>query len=313
MSKRIEIVLALSTASLLGACGPAAETAGSGGTGGASSSTTASTTGTGGSAGGERTLDSCGTTIAADVPAFYKKYFRCVDISMSGTDVVIKTKSLPPHKSPYYQTSDPNWTAFDTRGGTHFQNPNLLKEQAMTMQIPESPTPKGLVIVAGLVNGQAGDPDEYHFGPTGTGGVSLDGVAMFHGVAAPGDDLKMQSLTFDDYEGHPDMMGAYHYHGASAGPLEALAANGIVTKTTLGSAEVELFGIMCDGTLVLGCTELDGSAPKTTDFDAQNGHVHDIAAGGTTYFTGRYHTHVCPSKFTGDAFSPEIQYYTKCG
>src|SRR4051794_25092766 len=117
MSRRLEIVLALCTASLAAACGPADATGpgGGDGTGGGGAGTASSTGGTGGAAAGVRTLDNCGTTIAAGVPAFYQKYFRCVDISMNGADVVIKTKSLPPHKSPYYPTSDPNWTAFDTQ------------------------------------------------------------------------------------------------------------------------------------------------------------------------------------------------------
>ena len=66
---------------------------------------------------------------------------------------------------------------------------------------------------------------------------------------------------------------------------------------------------MCDGTLVLGCTELDGTAPSASDFDAQNGHLHDISAGGTTHFTNRYHTHVCLNQWPDYPFFPEIAYY----
>jgi hypothetical protein len=301
----------LCTALLAAACGGSVDGEG---TGGGGSGTTGSTTSTGGSAGGLRTLDSCGTTIADDVPAFYRKYFRCVDISMSGSEIVFKTTDLPPHQTAYYADGDPNWIAFDTQGGTHVQNPSRLAEQALTMQIPVDPVAKGLTITPTLVDGQGGDSiDEYHAKPGGTPGVSLDGVAMFHGVAAPGDDLKKQEVSFDVYDGHPEMTGTYHYHGEAPGPLEVLKANGIVKTTEPGSAEVELYGIMCDGTLVLGCTELDGSTPDSADFDGQNGHEHDIAADGTVYFTKRYHTHVCRSKYTQDLFSPEIQYYVKCG
>ena len=288
--------------------------AGGGGGGGGSSTTTGTSGGTGGGSSAERTLDNCGTTIAADVPDFYKKYFRCVDISMSSGDVVIKTVDLPPHKSAYYAESDPNWVAFDTQGGTHFHNPNQLSKQSFTMQIASSPVDKGLTITKAMVDGQGGTSfDEYHPKPTGTPGVSLDGVAMFHGVAAPGDDLAKQAFSFDPYEWHPEMSCAYHYHGDSPGPLEVLLAAGLVKSAKPGSAEVELYGIMCDGTLLLGCTELDGSAADPSGFDAQNGHVHDITDGATMHFKARYHTHVCPGKLGGDAFSPEIQYYVKCG
>jgi hypothetical protein len=88
----------------------------------------------------------------------------------------------------------------------------------------------------------------------------------------------------------------YHYHSAAPGPLDLVGAGG------------ELYGILCDGTLVLGCTELDGTAVAEGDFDAQSGHVHDIVdEGGTTHFSDRYHTHLCdgnPSEYV-----PEIQYY----
>jgi hypothetical protein len=49
--------------------------------------------------------------------------------------------------------------------------------------------------------------------------------------------------------------------------------------------------------------------PDDTDFDAQNGHVHDIADADTTHFVERYHTHVCPDVFTAYGFFPEIAYY----
>ena len=53
---------------------------------------------------------------------------------------------------------------------------------------------------------------------------------------------------------------------------------GLSDNADPGAGTVEIYGFMCDGTLVLGCTELDGSIPDDSDFDAQNGHVHDITA-----------------------------------
>ena len=63
---------------------------------------------------GERTLDNCQTNIAQDAPAFFKNYFRCVNVSMSGSSVVITSQSLPPHRSAYYGASHPNYEPFDT-------------------------------------------------------------------------------------------------------------------------------------------------------------------------------------------------------
>jgi hypothetical protein len=70
---------------------------------------------------------------------------------------------------------------------------------------------------------------------------------------------------------------------------------------------------MCDGTVVLGCSELDGSKPDTLGADAQNGHVTDMKdAAGTLHFAGRYHTHVCPALFPAHVYMPEIQFYQAC-
>ena len=117
---------------------------------------------------------------------------------------------------------------------------------------------------------------------------------MFAAMAAPGDDLSEEQYTFDLYEGHP-AGSTYHYHFETAGPLEVLVDRGLSDNSNPGEGSMELYGVMCDGTLVLGCTELDGSSPVDSDFDAQNGHLHDVGDGTTTFFTNRYHTHVCPS------------------
>jgi hypothetical protein len=252
------------------------------------------------------------TTVADGVPAFYKKYFRCVDITMDGTDVLITTKDLPPHASPYYPANDPGWTAFDTMGGDRVQNPNRLSEQSLAVRVPAAPKSRGLTIDSSLVDHQAGNPFEYHFGQMSAAGICLDGVAMFHGVAAPGDDIAQEEHTFDTHEGHPQNTGVYHYHSASPGPLEVLQSMGLVTSTVPGSAELEVYAIMCDGTLVLGCKELDGSTPDGGDLDAQNGHVHDIKDSEAVHFTQRYHTHLCRGQFP-DGYAPEIQYYDTCG
>ena len=91
-----------------------------------------------------------------------------------------------------------------------------------------------------------------------------------------------------------------------------LTATRLATTSIPGQAELEVYGILCDGTLVLGCTELDGTRASSADFDAQNGHVHDLRdKAGVLHFAGRYHTHVCAALST-HPFTPEIQYYDTC-
>ena len=268
--------------------------------------TTSATTGAGGGATGGYTIENCTTNIDDDVPAFYKTYFRCVDISMVNGDVAIKTNDLPPHLSAYYDASDSNYIDWDAASTNH-QIPATIIEQNITVTIPSNPTAKGITIDSSLLDGTLMTSDEEF--PAGPAGVALDSVAYFSGAAGMGMNIADEAATFDRYEAH-HAMGTYHYHGQTPGPLEVLQLAGIIDDPTPGSASIEVYAVMCDGTIVLGCTELDGSAPNTNDMDAQGGHVHDVTDGTTVHFAGRYHTHVCPG--AGGDFSPEIQYYTTC-
>ena len=261
-------------------------------------------------------LASCTSTFSDDTPALFKQYFRCVDVSVDGTDVVVATKSLPPYRTYYYGSGNPSFVEFDTSRGSQYRaNPNVLSEQHITLRIPMNPVAKsGLIITKELVDGQSGtavSTNDYRLGPIG---IALNGVSLYSGVANVGDDINQEQYSFDSWNGHPDQRGGYHYHSPSPGPLAVLEMNKLVTTTVPGKAELEFYGVMCDGTVVLGCTELDGSAPVTTDLDAQNGHIHDLRdKSGLAALTGRYHTHLCAG--WGDAshiFSPEVQYYDTC-
>ena len=264
-----------------------------------------------GNTSGKYTLDTCTTSIADGTPAFFKRYFRCVTVTHDGTSTRISSTGKPPHDSPYYASSDPNHVAWDTsRGSAYHQNPNTLSAKAIAFTIPDAPTLKDLTITESLVDLQARTSTlEYSLGPVG---IALDGTALFNSTAAPGDDIANERFTFDLYEGHPSPDGQYHYHAASPGPLEVLAKAGLTTSTTPTQATVELYGIMCDGTPVLGCTELDGTARPATGLDAQGGHVTDLKdTDGTLLWASRYHTHAC-TKDGGFTYTPEIQRYTTC-
>ena len=276
--------------------------------------TTEGSTSTGSVAGGALSLDNCTTTISDDVPAFYRSYFKCSTISLSGEEVVIVTKGLPPHASNYYDTSSPNYAPFDTsRGAQYKANPNRLLEQNVTLRIPVNPKAINADISTTTVNHTVDGPTAGEF-RMGAAGVALDSVVLYNPLAAPGDDIENEKYTFDDYNGHPDMSKTYHYHTSTKGPLEVLAKLKLVTTTTPEKAEIDLYGVMCDGTVVLGCKELDGSTPTSSALDAQNGHAHDIKdKDGSVLLAGRYHTHMC-STFPDAThkLTPEIQYYSTC-
>jgi hypothetical protein len=254
----------------------------------------------------ELTLANCDESLSADLPTFFADYFACVDASMQGDSVVMTTDGLPPHPSAYYPSGDPNYVPFDDRGGTHFKNPNELDIQNYTMTVSMTPTPKGITIDSGLVDNSMGTSDEEY--PGGPQGLALNGVIVFAAMAAPGDDLADEQYTFDSYEAHPAFT-TYHYHFNTPGPLDVLVDRGFSSSTVFNSGDIELYAMMCDGTVVLGCTELDGSTPSAADFDAQNGHVHDITNGTDTLLAERYHTHVCASEWADYPFFPEIAYY----
>jgi hypothetical protein len=242
---------------------------------------------------GEYTLATCTTTIADDVPEPYRSLFHCADIKLDGSDVVITTSSLPPHRSYYYGSSSPNYEAWDDRGGLYHPNPNTLQRSTVAIVIPLAPVARN-VTVGTNVDGVVGTSStEYRQGPAG---IALDSVLLFNPLAAPGDDIADEQWTFDPYNAHPAPGGQYHYHRTSPGPLATL---------TSGS---EVYGVMCDGTFVLGCTELDAATPVQSDLDAQNGHVHEVTPLGT-----RYHVHMCPAwPDHPRPYTPEIQFYDRC-
>ena len=259
----------------------------------------------------ERTLDTCTTNIAADAPEFFKRYFKCVTITTTASGVSISSNGLPPHRSYYYGVGNANYEDFDTtRGAQYRANPNRIATKNISFTIPNAPTSRSLTVTSSLVDGTIGtNSNEYSMGPAG---VALDGVALFNPLAGPGDNIENEKYTFDVFNGHPPPDGTYHYHTSTKGPLEVLLKAGLITDATPGSASIELYGIMCDGTPVLGCKELDESSPAGA-LDAQGGHTHDLKdKAGTTLLGARYHAHLCPTSATGRKFTPEIQYYSTC-
>lgn len=256
-------------------------------------------------------LGTCGGEVDDSVPEPFASWFLCSDLTVDGGSLKSHSTSLPPHPSPYYDPDNALWVEFDEQGGDRFQNPNELSEQDMNLTIPLEPIAKGITITTAMVDEQAGTSTEEYRGRFQ--GLGLDGTALFTGVAAPGDAISEEERTFDQYEGHPTNESVYHHHGANPSALMVLEHLGETTSTTPGSGTVEMFGIMCDGTVVLGCNELDGIAVSASVLDAQGGHVGDIdSPDGESWFEDRYHVHACSA--LGRHLTPEIQYYEgTCG
>lgn len=148
--------------------------------------------------------DDVATTGITPVPEVYQKIYGATVLYVEGEYVVIKTKDLPDHKSPYTGT---NYEAYNGPNTAWQQNPNRIIEQNYTFRLPLHPAE---------VSRKAATP-------LGAIGVSLNGVPFFNQYAAGGAPLTNEVNGFDQYNGHPQNTGVYHYH---VGPLALTASKG---------------------------------------------------------------------------------------
>lgn len=208
------------------------------------------------------------TSTTSEIPDVYKKIYGATSITKDGDFLTIKTNGMPDHMSPYFSTSHSLYAAYSgtTFGGYTFsKNPNTIQEQSFTFKIP-------LVPAEATVHAAT---------PLGPIGFALNGVPLFNQYAGPNNQaLSGEIVSFDQYYGHPQQTGQYHYH------VEPLYL------TTVKSTKSGLIGFLLDGYPVYGPQEADGSTVTNTMLDAYHGHTH-----ATTEFpNGTYHYH-----FTADA------------
>jgi len=205
---------------------------------------------------------------SASVPAVYSKIYGATSITSDGTFLTIKTNGLPDHKSAYYPTTNALYEAYSgtTFGGNTFnKNPNTIASQTLTFKIPVIPT-----------------VDINHIAtPLGPIGVALNGVPLFNQYAGPNNQkLAGEIVSFDQYYGHPQQTGQYHYH------VEPLYL------TTVKSTKSGLMGFLLDGFPVYGPKEENDSIVTSSMLDVYHGHTHATI----DFPNGTYHYH-----FTSDA------------
>ena len=202
-------------------------------------------------------------TTSSTVPDIYKKIYGASDRYVEGNYVVIKTKDLPDHKSPYYKSTQwesSKYEAYNGSNSSYFSNNVSIQQQNLTFKIPLNPTVSN--------NHQAT--------PLGPIGVSINGVPFFNQYAGNGASLGPQELnTFDQYNGHATPMGGtYHYHSE---PFWLTSNRG----------KAALLGFLLDGFPVYGPTE-NGHTITNSDLDAYHGHTGATA----DYPNGIYHYHI---------------------
>ena len=209
-------------------------------------------------------LFGCGESPVDDlveVPDVYKAIYGAEDMYVDGDFLVIQSKDLPDHKSPYYENTEWAATYYEAYNGSNpnFRlNPNRIQEQSMTFRIPLNPSATS--------NNQA----------TGLGpiGISLNGVPFFNQYAGPNQPLTNEIDSFDQFNGHPQASGMFHYH------IEPL-------HLTTEKGKNALLGFLLDGFPVYGPME-NGVSVEENDLDEFHGHM------GVTdeYPEGIYHYHI---------------------
>ena len=205
--------------------------------------------------------DSGGGGGTTAIPDPFKKIYGASDMYVEGSYVVIKTTALPDHKSPYYQGTAWASTKYEAYNGTNpawMQNPNKIASQSITFKIPINP------VVA----------TTHSATPGGAIGISLNGVTFFNQYAAMGAPLTGEINSFDQYNGHPQMQGSYHYH------VEPLFL-------TTNKGKDALLGFLLDGFPVYGPTENGGTVTNAM-LDSYHGHTSATA----DYPNGIYHYHI---------------------
>ncbi len=200
-----------------------------------------------------------GTTTT--LPDVYKKIYGASAVYVEGTMVVIKCDGVPDHKSPYFQGTAWAATKYEAYNGTNplwNQNPNRIATTNLTFKIPLNPVKSA--------TSQAT--------PLGSIGVSLNGVPFYNQYAGPSQPLTNEINSFDQYNGHPQQMGGYHYH---VEPLYLTAQKG----------KSALMGFLLDGFPVYGPQE-NGVNVGNNQLDAYHGHNHATA----DFPNGIYHYHI---------------------
>ena len=203
-----------------------------------------------------------------EVPEVYKKIYGNTDIYLDGDYVVIKTTGLPDHKSPYY-TGD-KFEAYNGTNASFMKNPNAIAQQNLTFRIPLKPKAASTHAAT----------------PLGAIGISLNGIPFYNQYAGPSQPLTNEINSFDQYNGHPQQTGQYHYH---IEPLFLTSAKG----------KEALLGFLLDGFPVYGPRE-NGSVVPTASLDAYHGHTHATA----DFPEGIYHYHISADApyINGDGF-----------
>ena len=173
--------------------------------------------------------------------------------------LVIETDDIPNHASPYFEPGHPLYEAYNGDNPAFQLNPNQISSQNIVIKIPMEPV----------------EASTKEATPLGAIGISRNGVVFYNQYAGPDNQpLTIEINSFDQYLGHPQQLGAYHYHQE---PIYLTSTEG----------REALLGWLLDGFPVYGPQE-NGQTVTNADLDEYHGHQHATAE----YPDGIYHYHI---------------------
>lgn len=193
-----------------------------------------------------------------EAPTVFSAFDSSVDVSQNGNTIIIEAAGVPNHPSPYWPTGNALHQDYNGTNSQFHLNPNRIATQNYTFRIPANPTEAATKSAT----------------PLGAIGVALNGVAIFNQYAGPNQPLTNEIDSFDQYNGHPQNTGAYHYH------VEPVYITDLVGKDGL-------LGYLLDGFPLYGPVEASQTVTNN-NLDVYHGHTHATAE----YPNGIYHYHV---------------------
>jgi hypothetical protein len=222
-----------------------------------------------------RDTSGCQAARAAAGLAGYWLKFSCrvtLTKTTSGATAVVRAASdgRPDYLSNYFATTDACWEAYTSA----IQNPNTIATKAYQMDLPTTPAGSSHPMAGGIV------------------GIALNGVPIFGDFAAPGDDIFQEVMTFDRCGAHPQMSGAYHYHGE---------------PYAISNDDDAFIGVMRDGYPIYGRRDPDHTIPTV---DTYGGHTGVTVDSPTTPV---YHYHLNLQTSTSTATSGQQQWFLTTG
>jgi hypothetical protein len=204
------------------------------------------------------------TTTQYDITPILSKFNGTgLTVVTNGNSVTFTTQNLPDHTSPYWPTNNALYEAYNGNNGSFNLNPNRISSQNISITVPLNP--------ASASNKQATS-----LGPIG---ISVNGVVFYNQYAGPNNQALTNEInSFDQFLGHPQNSGQYHYH------VEPTSLTGQLGNDAF-------LGVLADGFPVYGPVE-NGQTITNSDLDVYHGHT----SATVDFPAGIYHYHVTPNE-----------------